>query len=170
MRGAKEINATMPMLPNELLLNNDLFFIEVTRMLSQGRSVTLRAKGKSMYPFISGGRDTVELRKTDTLSVGDIVLAEVPERGYVLHRIYKMEGEQLVLMGDGNLRATERCRKEDVLGKVVRILRNGRCVECSSFAERFKSGCWRLLLPIRRYLLFVCRLCKKIGVSCHLYE
>ena len=68
MRGAKEINATMPMLPNELLLNNDLFFIEVTRMLSQGRSVTLRAKGKSMYPFISSGRDTVELRKTDTLS------------------------------------------------------------------------------------------------------
>lgn len=48
MRGAKEINATMPMLPNELLLNNDLFFIEVTRMLSQGRSVTLRAKGKSI--------------------------------------------------------------------------------------------------------------------------
>lgn len=48
MRGAKEINATMPMLPNELLLNNDLFFIEVTRMLSQGRSVTLRAKGKSV--------------------------------------------------------------------------------------------------------------------------
>ena len=90
MRGAKEINATMPMLPNELLLNNDLFFIEVTRMLSQGRSVTLRAKGKSMYPFISSGRDTVELRKTDTLSVGDIVLAEVPERGYVLHRILSL--------------------------------------------------------------------------------
>lgn len=151
----------MLMLPNELLLNNDLFFIEVTRMLSQGRSVTLRAKGKSMYPFISGGRDTVELRKTDTLSVGDIVLAEVPERGYVLHRIYKMEGEWLTLMGDGNLRATERCHREDLLGKVVKILRNGRCVECSSFAERFKSGCWRLLLPIRRYLLFVCRLCKK---------
>ena len=72
MRGAKEINATMPMLPNELLLNNDLFFIEVTRMLSQGRSVTLRAKGKSMYPFISSGRDTVELRKTDTLSGGTL--------------------------------------------------------------------------------------------------
>lgn len=159
MLEAKEINATMPMLPDELLLNNDLFFIEVTRMLSQGRSVTLRAKGKSMYPFISGGRDTVELRKTDTLSVGDIVLAEVPERGYVLHRIYKMEGEQLVLMGDGNLRATERCRKEDVLGKVVRILRDGQYVESSSFAERLKARCWRRLLPLRRYLLFVCRLC-----------
>ena len=170
MRGAKETNAPMPMLPDELLLNNDLFFIEVARMLSQGRSVTLQTKGKSMYPFITGGRDIVELRKTDTLSVGDIVLAEVPGRGYVLHRIYKMEGEQLVLMGDGNLRATERCRKEDVLGKVVRILRDGRYVESSSFAERFKARCWRRLLPLRRYLLFVCRLCKKIGVSCHLYE
>ena len=90
MHETKETNAPMPMLPDELLLNNNLFFIEVARMLSQGRSVTLQTKGKSMYPFITGGRDIVELRKTDTLSVGDIVLAEVPERGYVLHRILSL--------------------------------------------------------------------------------
>lgn len=46
MHETKETNAPMPMLPDELLLNNNLFFIEVARMLSQGRSVTLRAKGK----------------------------------------------------------------------------------------------------------------------------
>ena len=147
------------MLPDELLLNNDLFFIEVNRMLSKGCRVTMRPQGDSMIPFIKGGRDSVVLQKTKEVDTGDIVLAHIPEKGYVLHRIYKMEGEQLVLMGDGNLRATERCRKEDVLGKVVRILRDGQYVESSSFAERLKARCWRRLLPLRRYLLFVCRLC-----------
>ena len=155
MRGAKEINATMPMLPNELLLNNDLFFVEVARMLSQGRSVTLRAKGKSMYPFISGGRDTVELRKTDTLSVGDIVLAEVPERGYVLHRIYKMEGEQLVLMGDGNLCGTEQCRKDDVVGVVTHYYHRGRMIAASDPRFRRRVRLWGKLLPWRRYHLYI---------------
>lgn len=157
MHETKETNAPMPMLPDELLLNNNLFFIEVARMLSQGRSVTLQTKGKSMYPFITGGRDIVELRKTDTLSVGDIVLAHIPEKGYVLHRIYRMQGERLTLMGDGNLHAREQCEKTEVSGKVIRILRNGRYVECDTFRERFKADCWRRLLPVRRFLLFACR-------------
>lgn len=147
------------MLPDELLLNNELYFIEVTRQLSRGRFVTLRAKGNSMFPFIADGRDGIVLRKSDDLSIGDIALARIPGKGYVLHRIYGMEGEWLTLMGDGNLRATERCRREDVLGKAVRIVRNGKNVECHSFLERFKAACWRKLLPVRRYLLFACRLC-----------
>lgn len=139
MHETKETNAPMPMLPDELLLNNNLFFIEVARMLSQGRSVTLQTKGKSMYPFITGGRDIVELRKTDTLSVGDIVLAHIPEKGYVLHRIYRMQGERLTLMGDGNLHAREQCEKTEVSGKVIRILRNGRYVECDTFREKIQG-------------------------------
>ena len=147
------------MLPDELLLNNELFFIDVARMLSQGHLVTLRGRGNSMYPFIADGRDSVELWKTKDLTVGDIVLAQVQGKGYVLHRVYKIEGVWLTLMGDGNLRATEHCCLDDVLGKVVRILRNGRYVECTSSMERFKASCWRRLLPVRRYLLFICRWC-----------
>lgn len=150
----------MTMLTDELLLSNELFFKEVSRLLSQGQLVTLRAKGNSMYPFIAHGRDSVVLQKANDLTTGDIVLVRLPAQTYVLHRIYKIEGEWLTLMGDGNLHATERCRREEVLGKAVSILRNGqRVVECSSLAERMKAFCWRKLLPVRRYLLFVCRLC-----------
>ncbi len=145
------------MLPDELWLNNELFFIEVARLLSQGHLVTLRGKGRSMFPFIADGRDSVVLQKTADLATGDIVLAQIEGKGYVLHRIYKTEGEWLTLMGDGNLRATERCRRKDVLGKAVSILRGGRTVDCSSPSERLKAACWRWLLPLRRCLLFVCR-------------
>lgn len=148
----------MIMLPDELLLNNELFFSEVSRQLAQGRVVTLRAKGTSMFPFIADGRDKVVLRKTEEVRAGDIVLVNLPRNGYVLHRVYNIHGERLTLMGDGNIRATEHCQKADVLGKAIRICRNGRYVECDSFSEKFKASCWKRLLPLRRYLLFACRL------------
>ena len=104
------------MLTDKLLLNNDQFFTEVARMLAGGNSVTLRAKGNSMYPFIVDGRDSVILQTyRKTAAVGDIVLAHLPEKGFVLHRIYKNDGNEFVLMGDGNLHTTERCSKNDIV-------------------------------------------------------
>lgn len=155
------------MQPDKLLLSNEPFFAEVTRMLSEGSSVTLRAKGNSMYPFIADGRDSVVLQKAEKVAAGDIVLAYVAGKGHVLHRVYKIEGEWLTLMGDGNLHVTERCRKTDVAGKAVSILRNGRSVECSSPCEHIKALCWKKLLPLRRCLLFLLRsLHKQTHPSC----
>ena len=64
------------MLTDKLLLNNDQFFTEVARMLAGGNSVTLRAKGNSMYPFIVDGRDSVILQTyRKTAAEGEISLA-----------------------------------------------------------------------------------------------
>lgn len=142
---------------DELLLDNEPFFAEVARLLSQGHRVTLRAWGDSMFPFIAGGKDSVVLSKSKDIGVGDIVLAALPDNRYVLHRVYRMQGDGFVLMGDGNLQATERCGKKHVQGKVVRILRGGRPVDCTSKAAHRKAAVWRWLLPVRRYLLFALR-------------
>lgn len=125
-------------------------------MLSQGHCVTIRAKGNSMFPFITGDRDTVMLRKAEDVAVGDIVLARL-STGYVLHRVYSVQGEWITLMGDGNLQATERCRRKDVLGRAVRIIRGDRPVDCTSKAALRKAAVWRCLLPVRRYLLYALR-------------
>ena len=148
---------------DELLLANEPFFTEVAYMLSQGRCVTIRAKGDSMFPFIVGGRDRVVLAKSNDIGVGDIVLARLPGGRYVLHRVYRVEGDGFVLMGDGNLQATERCRKEHVQGKAVRIIRDDRFVDCVSPGEHRKAAVWRWLLPLRRYLLRALRLCPKLN-------
>ena len=131
--------------------------MEVTKQLEEGHCVSLRAKGNSMYPFIVSGRDSVVLHKQRQFCTGDIVLARIQEKGYVLHRIYRMSGDTVVLMGDGNLCATEQCRKEDISGTVLKIMRNGRIVNPASANERFKARLWRILLPLRRYMLAVCR-------------
>ena len=141
----------------KLWLNNVQFFEEIDRMLQNGHSVTMRAKGNSMFPFIRSERDSVVLQKMKNMAVGSIVLARLQNGSYVLHRVYQLEKEGMVLMGDGNLCATEHCRRNEVVGVVVKIIRDGRYVDCTSRRELLKAWMWRKLLPVRRALLFVGR-------------
>lgn len=136
-------------IPNEELLP------EVVALLKEGHSVTLKAKGRSMLPFIVGGKDSVVLHKPDELKVGDIVLGEIAPLKFVLHRIVKVEDKHVVLMGDGNLKETEICSIDNVSGYVSTIIHNGREVDCTTGKERIKAYWWRVLLPIRRYLLAI---------------
>lgn len=147
----------------KLWLNNAQFFEEIDRMLLDGHSVTMRAKGNSMFPFIRSERDSVVLQRKQEITVGSIVLARLQNGSYVLHRVYRLEKEVVVLMGDGNLYATERCRRNEVVGVVTQIIRDGGQVDCTSRKECFKAWVWRKLLPVRRALLFVARRCRICG-------
>lgn len=140
-------------LSEHMTLPNDVLLPEVARLLSEGHTVTLQAKGRSMFPFITGGRDSVILRKTTYLQTGDIVLAYVKDRGYILHRIFKISKQEVILMGDGNVNITEQCKREDIAGKVLEIIRNTHHIDCSSRNELCKIWIWRVLLPVRRYIL-----------------
>ena len=138
--------------PNELLIR------EIRRTLAEGKQVELKAKGNSMLPFIRDGRDSVILERPTKIRVGDILLGEYAPDSFVLHRLIRKENGRLVLMGDGNLHGEEKCFPGNIVARVVRIIRpNGRSVDCDAWAFRFRSGCWRLLLPVRRYLLAIIR-------------
>lgn len=145
---------------DKLLLPNTLLLGEIEEMLADGRTVMLKAKGGSMFPFIVGGRDSVLIRRPsgiNPLRTGQIVLAHLSDNRYVLHRIIRMDGIQMVLMGDGNLRETESCRFSDIVGIVTKIIRKGRYVDSDARLERYKAKVWGKSLPIRRYLLYLYR-------------
>ena len=104
---------------DRLLLPNASLLGEVENMLADGRSVMLKATGNSMLPFIVGGRDSVLVRRPSgiqALQVWQIALAHLPDSRYVLHRIVRIHGAEIVLMGDGNLKETESCRFPDITG------------------------------------------------------
>ena len=145
-------------------LPNEQFFAEVERQLSAGRRVVLRAKGNSMLPFIRGGSDSVELVQADWLAPGDILLFRIPSGGnYFLHRLLRVEGDKLWLMGDGNLKGEECCRRKDVIGKVSSIVHaDGSRVDCYSPVMRRKVKLWLRLRPLRRVLLALCRRMQRI--------
>ena len=60
---------------NKVVVPNSILLGEVRSLLAEGKDVVIPTKGNSMLPFIRGGRDSVNLRRLDTLEVGDIVLA-----------------------------------------------------------------------------------------------
>lgn len=136
-----------------LVVPNGILLPEVEKLLNEGATLTLKVKGNSMLPFIVGGRDSVVLAKAGSLQEGDMVLARLADRQYVLHRIVRLQGEEVTLMGDGNLHGTEHCRPADICGKVIRLQRNGRYIEVDAPSERRKAALWQRLRPVRRYLL-----------------
>jgi len=139
------------------IVPNDVMLGEVRKMIAEGHSVTIKVKGVSMLPFIVGERDSVRLVKPTALKERDIVLAEIDEGHYVLHRIKRIEPNRITLMGDGNLKGMEYCRPKDVAGKVDLIFRNGKNVNPNASDEQRNVGIWLTLTPIRRILLAIYR-------------
>ena len=129
------------------IVPNEVFLEEAAQLLAEGREVSFTPLGSSMLPFIRGGRDTVTLRVLPHIETGDIVLARLSGPRYVLHRVVDRNRSLLTLMGDGNLRGTESCTRDDVLGTVVAI--NGH--------KPTQGILWRTLRPFRRILLFLYR-------------
>ena len=140
-------------LPNEVLLS------EVERMLAAGRDVVLVPKGRSMLPFIRGEVDKVLLQRVpqSQLKVGDIALACVGER-YVMHRIIALDGDQVTLMGDGNLKATEHCVIDDIKAKATHVVSaNEKSHDLYTPRRQWAAKVWYSLRPLRRYLLAIYR-------------
>ena len=139
--------------PTELLMNEALLLIE------EGRRVVVRVKGNSMLPFLKGNRDSVELEKSKDLKCGDIVLACMDGDRFVLHRIIKIDGEHIVLMGDGNLKGCEHCRISEIKAKAVNLIKPAKGgykkISCTDRTHMRKAYLWKKLLPVRRYILAI---------------
>lgn len=135
-----------------LIIPNNILLGEVSSLLDKGKDVVLLAKGTSMEPFIRDSRDSVKLHRHESLVPGDIVLAKLPSGDWVLHRVFCLDGDDVTLMGDGNLEKKEKCRTCDIVGTVEAIIdEKGR-------ERRPASGkIWKMLLPFRRYMLGIYR-------------
>lgn len=147
---------------NRIILPNEIMLGEVSQLLAEGRQVIIMTKGVSMLPFIRGGFDSVVLEKRSSVNRGDIVLAEIFDGRYVLHRVLGVNGEDVRLKGDGNLAGVERCRLSDIQGTVVGIQRASgeitdplgpEAIEKWRRWHRTPRGIRRIILGItRRYL------------------
>ncbi|MDE6692515.1 MAG: S24/S26 family peptidase [Muribaculaceae bacterium] len=127
---------------------NDALLAEVCAALAAGKQVRLRAKGHSMRPLIRGDSDTLVLVPVTGLREGDVVLARVSDGSYVVHRIVGMRGDSITLMGDANLYRIEECRRKDICGKAVGVIRDGKQRSLTSFGAKLSIRLWRWLRMI----------------------
>ena len=134
---------------------NEVFLPQVIAMLHEGHTATIPLRGRSMRPFLEDGRDKAMLQLVDTPKKNDAVLAEISKGHFVLHRIIRIEGNEVTLRGDGNL-SDEHCTLSDIRAKAIGFYRKGRNKLDSTDGKKWKiySWWWTRLYPIRRYLLF----------------
>lgn len=142
--------------PNEILIP------EIVKLLREGHTATIGARGYSMRPFLEHNRDFIELRATHNPRIYDVVLAEVEPKKYVLHRVIKIEGSLCTLLGDGNL-TTERCAIYHIYGKAVAFYRRGSSIPDRISGKKWElytkiwMGIWNRSPKLRRYILAILR-------------
>lgn len=141
-------------------VNNHLFMQDITRMFRQEgkKSVTFIVRGFSMRPFLEDGRDKVVLSPPREPKIGDVVLAEISEKRYALHRVIKVENGIYTMRGDGNPpRMTEQFTQDKIIGLADGFIRKGKFVSTDSRQWRCYSAAWNILKPLRRILLAIYR-------------
>jgi len=130
---------------------------EAIRLVEDGVSVTLPVNGNSMLPFIIGGRESVILQKPEQLKVCDVVLAWAGFQ-YVVHRIIRIDGDRVTLMGDGNLIGTEHCTLNDIKAIATHVVDDKeRTHYMYNRWRKSAAKIWFRLRPMRRYLLAIYR-------------
>lgn len=136
------------------VLPNDEILRDLIQLVNEGQRVVLPVKGNSMLPFIIGGRESVELVKPETVAVGDVVLAWINGNRFVVHRIISINGNQVQLMGDGNITADEYCPLSDVKARAEYVIApNGKRRYLYTPQRLRFSRFWSKLLPVRRWIL-----------------
>jgi len=74
-------------------IKDNILIQEAIKLVEDGICVTFPVDGRSMLPFIIGGKDSVILEKPSKPEMGDIVLAWVDNCRYVVHRIIDLHDD-----------------------------------------------------------------------------
>lgn len=139
-------------------LTDDQILLEAIRMVESGVTVTFPVNGRSMLPFIIGGRESLVLTKPENFKVGDIVLAYVDGNRFVIHRVERIQDENVTLLGDGNLCLREHCKISDVKALATHAVNaKGVLRDLYTRRRRFAAKLWKWAIPVRKYLLFIYR-------------
>lgn len=148
-------------------MRNDVFLPLAVSYLDTKESVKIPLKGFSMRPFLESDRDIAVLVKPHAPVLYEPVLVEADienplthqtEKRWILHRIIEINGDNITLLGDGNL-SPEHCKTADIRASIKGFYRKGRSEMDLISGRKWKvySFFWVRLRPIRRYLLFIHR-------------
>ena len=119
-------------------------------LMEETGTVPLVISGSSMTPFLVHGRDTVYLSKvTAPLKRGDMILYRRDSGAYILHRIFRSEGDIYTLVGDAQTMLEPGIRADQVLAVVTAVRRKGKLLKQGSFWWDFFEKVWIRMVPLR---------------------
>ncbi len=145
-----------------------LSVLQWREMALSGHAVPVRIQvnGSSMSPLIRRQRDYVTIVPMDRPPrVGDIVLFPGKRIGgdYVLHRVFKVEGQRMLTLGDGCLRPDGWMDVDKAWGRVIRVERGRLVMETERWGWRGMAALWVWLYPMRGGMVWMGRAVRKIA-------
>lgn len=112
--------------------------------------VSICLEGDSMRPLIRRGRDPVTIVPLNReMKIGDVVLFTLDKSRYVVHRVWKLKDDRVRTFGDNCVNPEPWFSREQVLGQVVRYVRNGRTHQLDTPQARAWGRVWMGIHPIR---------------------
>lgn len=125
--------------------------IDLEKLLAEGQTIQIKPEGYSMYLVLVPGRDgaVIEPVKPGAWKRGDVVLYRREGSVLVLHRICKCTAEGVWLVGDNQVAVEGPLKPEQVKGKMVALVRRGKCISVQNIWYRMATGIWLWLRPVR---------------------
>ncbi len=154
----------IPQSEEKKLIDNKAFMSAVKDALNNGLDASFTVTGMSMWPFFTGRRDSVTVKKCTFYQIrkGDIVLFSPTDDVYLLHRVIKKTDENFVTAGDGNTFADGVFTPDKIIAVVREIHRKNKAFSADKITFRFLSFMWLLLFPVRKPFLAILKKAKKL--------
>ena len=131
--------------------------------LRDGGHFPLVVTGTSMQPFLKNGEDVVWLRNCNPSDIkkGAILLFERADGSFILHRVNKILPDGKLMMNGDAHEWREKISPEQVVAVVNEIEKNGKKISCCSPGYRLKVFAWRLLRPVRYYVVRIIKIFRR---------
>ena len=147
----EKMRATVP-----VALKNILPVID--EMLYSGGKVTFTTNGASMQPILKSG-DSVTLIKANEYKNGDVVLFRKEDGKFILHRIIRIRGNEVLTQGDSLSSIDEPIDKSKILGKAIAFIGENKTVYENEPSYKlykliYMSCLGRKLRLLRRKIIF----------------
>ena len=116
--------------------------IDMEQLLQDGNILKLKPQGYSMYPLFIPGRDEALIQQAalESLRKNDVVL---------YRRDHSIAPEGIYMVGDNQSEVEGPLRPDQIRGKLVGFIRNGKNFSVKNPLYRFLSFLWLTMLPIR---------------------
>ena len=115
------------------LSNQNVDFNSIGEELKTKPEVWSLTKGASMRPMLREHRDIVVIERLNgEIRVGDVVAYPGANNTYTLHRIVRIKNGALIIRGDNNYFTEYNIKKEDIVGILKEIYREGKYINCKT--------------------------------------
>lgn len=108
--------------------------MDIVQALLKSKTLEVVVMGDSMYPVIHQ-QDVLIVAAASVYNVGDIIVYQYEEE-MLVHRIIRKTETTYFCKGDNAFRL-EKIKVTDIVGKVCKIFRSGKCIPLLSASNQF---------------------------------